>query len=134
MLSYIVAGIVCIFAALCYAEFASMVPVAGSATVANGWSGYFQSVLNSLGIPFPASLGQPLFHYDAATGELVGTGAYINLPAVLFVIGAGAFYVNADNWTPFVRALRLHGPQPLRLQRRGRRGHGRGRHHPRCSW
>src|SRR5438874_8479019 len=74
MMSYVVAGITCIFAALCYAEFASMVPVAGSAytyayatlgelfawiigwdlvleyavgaaTVANGWSGYFQSVL-----------------------------------------------------------------------------------------
>ena len=73
MLSYVVAGTVCIFAALCYAEFASMVPVAGSAytyayatlgelmawiigwdlvleyavgaaTVANGWSGYAQSV------------------------------------------------------------------------------------------
>src|SRR2546421_9092897 len=74
MLSYVVAGVTCIFAALCYAEFASMAPVAGSAytyayttmgelfawiigwdlvleyavgaaTVANGWSGYFQSVL-----------------------------------------------------------------------------------------
>jgi basic amino acid/polyamine antiporter, APA family len=114
MLSYVVAGLVCIFAALCYAEFASMVPVAGSAytyayatlgevfawiigwdlvleyavgsaTVANGWSGYFQSVLNSLGVPFPEKLGQPLFHYNAATGELVSTGAYINLPAVLVV-------------------------------------------------
>src|SRR5881409_4408845 len=31
MLSYVVAGITCVFAALCYAEFASMVPVAGSA-------------------------------------------------------------------------------------------------------
>ena len=31
MLSYVVAGVTCIFAALCYAEFASMVPVAGSA-------------------------------------------------------------------------------------------------------
>ena len=77
MLSYVVAGITCIFAALCYAEFASMAPVAGSAytyayttlgefiawiigwdlileyavgaaTVANGWSGYFQSVLDKL--------------------------------------------------------------------------------------
>ena len=74
MVSYMVAGLTCIFAALCYAEFASMAPVAGSAytyayttlgelfawiigwdlvleyavgaaTVANGWSGYFQSVL-----------------------------------------------------------------------------------------
>src|SRR3954470_23802262 len=79
MVSYVVAGVTCIFAALCYAEFASMAPVAGSAytyayttmgelfawiigwdlvleyavgaaTVANGWSGYFQSVLFKLGI------------------------------------------------------------------------------------
>src|SRR5437764_175563 len=74
MMSYVVAGITCIFAALCYAEFASMAPVAGSAytyayttmgelfawiigwdlvleyavgaaTVANGWSSYFKEVL-----------------------------------------------------------------------------------------
>jgi APA family basic amino acid/polyamine antiporter len=74
MISYCVAGITCVFAALCYAEFASMAPVAGSAftyayatlgelfawiigwdlvleyavgsaTVANGWSSFFQSLL-----------------------------------------------------------------------------------------
>src|ERR671921_2349293 len=85
MLSYVVAGITCIFAALCYAEFASMVPVAGSAytyayatlgelfawmigwdlileyavgaaTVANGWSGYFQSVLRKFGNVFNLNL------------------------------------------------------------------------------
>src|SRR5881296_1276800 len=79
MLSYVVAGLTCVFAALCYAEFASMVPVAGSAytyayttlgellawiigwdlvleyavgsaTVANGWSSYSQSVLLKLGV------------------------------------------------------------------------------------
>src|SRR5246500_3801961 len=89
MLSYVVAGVTCVFAALCYAEFASMVPVAGSAytyayatlgelfawiigwdlileyavgsaTVANGWSGYFQSVLVKLGIVLPvAFMGAP---------------------------------------------------------------------------
>src|SRR6186713_3266325 len=77
MLSYVLAGVTCIFAALCYAEFASMVPVAGSAytyayatlgelfawiigwdlvleyavgsaTVAHGWSHYLQ---NFLGLP-----------------------------------------------------------------------------------
>src|SRR5437660_6358738 len=92
MLSYVVAGITCIFAALCYAEFASMVPVAGSAytyayatlgelfawiigwdlileyavgsaTVANGWSGYFQSVLTSFGIHVPPSLSGPPIVY-----------------------------------------------------------------------
>ena len=87
MLSYVVAGMTCVFAALCYAEFASMVPVAGSAytyafatlgelfawiigwdlvleyavgsaTVANGWSGYFQTLLPKIGIDLPAALGR----------------------------------------------------------------------------
>src|SRR3954465_1964726 len=82
MLSYGVAGLVCVLAALCYAEFASMVPVAGSAytyayatlgelfawiigwdlilesavsaaTVANGWSGYFQNLLGAVGWHLP---------------------------------------------------------------------------------
>src|SRR3954463_8157767 len=94
MMSYVVAGITCIFAALCYAEFASMVPVAGSAytdayatlgelfawiigwdlvleyavgsaTVANGWSGYFQSVLAKVGVQLPAALAGPPIVYNA---------------------------------------------------------------------
>src|SRR3979411_1074850 len=85
MLSFVVSGITCIFAALCYAEFASMVPVAGSAYtyayatlgelfawiigwdlvleysvgaahVAHGRSGYFQSALGSFGIALPKAL------------------------------------------------------------------------------
>jgi amino acid transporter len=88
-----VAGITCIFAALCYAEFASMAPVAGSAytyayttmgelfawiigwdlileyavgaaTVANGWSGYFQSVLGKIGIAVPLVIGGAPHKYD----------------------------------------------------------------------
>src|SRR5215210_4471153 len=84
-LSYVVGGIVCALAALCYAEFASTVPVAGSAytfsyatlgefvawligwdlileftlgaaTVAKGWSGYFVSVFEIVGIKLPTSL------------------------------------------------------------------------------
>ncbi len=93
MISYLVAGITCIFAALCYAEFASMAPVAGSAytyayttlgelfawiigwdlvleyavgaaTVANGWSGYFQSVLLKLGIAVPMVISGAPIKYD----------------------------------------------------------------------
>src|SRR5262245_57785806 len=93
MVSYAVAGMTCIFAALCYAEFASMAPVAGSAytyayttmgelfawiigwdlvleyavgaaTVANGWSGYFQSVLLKLGIAVPVALSGAPHKYD----------------------------------------------------------------------
>src|ERR687894_482214 len=84
-LSYVVGGIVCALAALCYAEFASTVPVSGSAytfsyaalgefvawligwdlileftlgaaTVAKGWSGYFVIVLEFLGITVPPAL------------------------------------------------------------------------------
>jgi APA family basic amino acid/polyamine antiporter len=114
MVSYVVAGMTCIFAALCYAEFASMVPVAGSAytyayatlgeffawiigwdlileyavgsaTVANGWSGYFQSVLAKFGIHFPPALAGPPIIYDAATGQFVQTAGVVNLPAILIV-------------------------------------------------
>ena len=114
MISYVVAGITCIFAALCYAEFASMAPVAGSAytyayatlgelfawiigwdlvleyavgaaTVANGWSGYFQSVLAKFSIHFPAALGGPPIVYEAATGHFIRTAGIVNLPAILII-------------------------------------------------
>src|SRR4051795_13647919 len=107
MLSFVAAGIACIFAALCYAEFASMVPVAGSAytyayatlgemfawiigwdlvleyavgsaTVANGWSGYFQNVMAKLGFQLPVVLRESPWRYDGATGGFVGTGSRFN--------------------------------------------------------
>ncbi|HEV2844192.1 MAG TPA: amino acid permease [Thermoanaerobaculia bacterium] len=122
MLSYVVAGITCIFAALCYAEFAAMVPVAGSAytyayatmgelfawiigwdlvleyavgsaTVATGWSGYFQNVISKFGIQFPETMRESPWRYDAATGGFVDTGSFINLPAVLVVIVVTAVLV-----------------------------------------
>lgn len=115
MLSYVVAGITCVFAALCYAEFASMVPVAGSAytyayatlgelfawiigwdlileyavgsaTVANGWSGYFQPVMKKIGIEFPAALRSAPLRFDTASGEFMSTGSIVDLPAVLIVV------------------------------------------------
>ena len=97
MLSFVVAGIACIFAALCYAEFASMVPVAGSAytyayatlgelfawiigwdlvleyavgaaTVAHGWSHYFQDFIKLFGIAAsPISIANAPFDYDPTT-------------------------------------------------------------------
>ena len=114
MLSYVIAGITCIFAALCYAEFASMVPVAGSAytyayatlgelfawiigwdlvleyavgsaTVANGWSGYFQSVIKKIGIELPKALQESPIRYDTATGHFVSTGSFVNLTAIIIV-------------------------------------------------
>ena len=123
MLSYAVSGIVCIFAALCYAEFASMVPVAGSAytyayatlgelfawiigwdllleyavgaaVVANGWSSNFQEVMATVGLPpLPETIGGPIVRYNADVGRLEMTGAYVNLPAVLIVAAVTAILV-----------------------------------------
>src|SRR4051812_49778117 len=120
MLSYVLAGVTCVFAALCYAEFASMVPVAGSAytyayatlgelfawiigwdlvleyavgaaTVANGWSGYFQSVIAKFGVALPAALSGPPIIYDTAAGHFVQTGGVIQPPpGVLRVLFSAA--------------------------------------------
>ncbi len=112
MVSYMVAGLTCVFAALCYAEFASMVPVAGSAytyayatlgemfawiigwdlvleyavgsaTVANGWSSFFQSLLPKLGIALPDVIARAPIAYDPNTGHFIATNGFVNLPAVI---------------------------------------------------
>src|SRR5687767_15184845 len=122
MVSYMVAGLACIFAALCYAEFASMAPIAGSAytyayatlgelfawiigwdlvleyavgsaTVANGWSSFFQSLLPKLGIQLPDAIRQAPIVYDAAAGEFVRTNGMVNLPAVIIVLIVTAILV-----------------------------------------
>jgi len=162
VLSMIVAGVTSVLAALCYSEFASSVPVAGSAytyayatlgeliawiigwdlileyalgaaTVAVGWSGNFITLLHQLGMTFPAAL-------SAAPGTIVQipggdpVTAVFNLPAViitiavtlllivgvsesatvnavivvikvavvLMVIAAGAFFIQTENWHPFI--------------------------------
>jgi len=112
MLSFVIAGCACAFAALCYAEFAAMVPVAGSAytyayatlgellawiigwdllleygvgaaSVAHGWSHYFTEFLRLLGIGFPHALADAPFDFNPATGQFVSTGAIIDLPVLL---------------------------------------------------
>ena len=112
-LSFVVSGLACAFAGLCYSEFASMIPVAGSAytyayatlgevfawiigwdlvleylfgasTVAVGWSGYVVSFLKDCGVTLPAALINAPFSYTPQTG-LQWTGAWFNLPAVLIV-------------------------------------------------
>jgi basic amino acid/polyamine antiporter, APA family len=106
MVSFLITAVVCGFTALCYAEFASMIPIAGSAytyayatlgevfawmigwdlileyavgsmTVAVGWSGYFQRILAGFGIHLPAWMSASP---DATAGTLV------NLPAILIVL------------------------------------------------
>src|SRR5881227_2104729 len=113
VLSFVLAGVASIFAALCYSEFASLVPMAGSAytygyatlgelfawiigwdlileyalgavTVSIGWSGYVVSFLRDVGVYIPAQL-------SAARGTLItladGTQvtAVFNLPAVIII-------------------------------------------------
>ncbi|MEV6110317.1 amino acid permease [Streptomyces sp. NPDC051940] len=151
-LAFVVAGVVCALAALCYAEFASTVPVAGSAytfsyaslgelpawiigwdlilelalgcaVVAVGWSGYIRSLMDSAGISMPQALsgtqnGEFGFDLLACLLVLVLTGILVagmklssrvtsvvvavKVTVVLLVIVAGAFYIEADNYTPFI--------------------------------
>jgi APA family basic amino acid/polyamine antiporter len=112
ILSFVVAGLACIFAALCYAEFASMVPVAGSAytyayatlgelfawivgwdlileyavasaTVAHGWSHYFQDFISIFGVKLPFAITNAPFDFDPATGTLTSTGKIMDFPALV---------------------------------------------------
>jgi basic amino acid/polyamine antiporter, APA family len=113
VLSFLLSAVGCGLAGLCYAEMASMIPVAGSAytyayatlgelfawiigwdllleylfgasLVAVGWSGYIVSFLRDFGIAVPASLSQAPFAFSQQTGW-TATGAYLNLPAALIV-------------------------------------------------
>ena len=112
VLSFVLAGIACAFAGLCYAEFASMIPIAGSAytygyatlgelvawiigwdlileyllgasTVAVGWAGYLVEFLRKLGMPLPAEISGAPFSY--VNGEFVRTESVVNLPAMLLI-------------------------------------------------
>ncbi|KAB8192216.1 amino acid permease [Nonomuraea phyllanthi] len=147
--SFVVAGVVCGLAALCYAEFASTIPVAGSAytfsfatlgefpawvigwdltlelalaaaVVAVGWSGYFASLLSSVGIHLPASIAgdDPVVNVPAVLIVLILTTVLVTgikvssrvnlvlvitkIAVVLLVIVAGLFFVKAANYTPFI--------------------------------
>ena len=152
VLSFIASAIVCMLVGLCYAEFASSVPTSGSAytyiyvslgelvahlvgwsliigytlstaTVAGGWSAYFNSLLNEIGIQMPSKFT-----------SIPSEGGILNLPAVLVVllvtfllsrgtkeskkinnlmviiklaiivlfVGVGVFYIKPQNWHPFM--------------------------------
>lgn len=114
VLSFILSGLACVFAALCYSEFASAVPVAGSAytysyatfgefiawilgwtlileyglassSVASGWSGYAQGLLSGFGIKIPTAISSA---YNPAAGT------YIDLPAVFIVFVITVLLIN----------------------------------------
>ena len=121
VLSFVLAGTAAILAALCYSEFAALVPIAGSAytygyatlgemfawiigwdlvleyalaatTVAVGWSGYVVSFLSHIGIHIPATLSAAAgTQVTMADGSTVT--ALFNLPAVLVVLAVTALLV-----------------------------------------
>ena len=114
IISFVMAGLACIFSALCYAEFASMAPVAGSAytyayvtlgemfawiigwdlvleytvasaTVAHGWSKYFQNFIGIFGLSVPHAVSNAPFEFDPAKGGFAATGTWFDLPALIIV-------------------------------------------------
>ena len=152
-LSFVFSGVACALAALCYAEFASTVPVAGSAytfsyasmgelfawiigwdlileftvaasAVSVGWSQYFNRVLESIfGVALPSSITTAtsaggIANVPAAAIALLLTVVLvlgirlssgfnlavttIKLAVVVFFIVVGIFFVNPDNWSPFI--------------------------------
>lgn len=115
--SFLFAAVICAFAALCYAEFASLIPIAGgpysyayatlgelvawtigwgltleylfsSATVAVGWSDYLSSFLRDFGFIIPQKFAYSPLAYDVATGW-VKSGSILNLPAMMIMGGIG---------------------------------------------
>ena len=138
VLSFVLAGIACALAALCYAEFAAMIPVSGSAysysyatlgeyvawfvgwslvleylftvaTVASGWSGYFNKLLSLIGgwvghdVSLPAILSAAPF--TVVDGHIQATGMLINLPAVAIIAAiTGLCYVGITQ-SAFVNSI-----------------------------
>jgi basic amino acid/polyamine antiporter, APA family len=115
VLAFIIAGVGSMFAGLCYSEFSTMVPVAGSAyaysyatlgefiawfvgwnlvleymmacaVVSVGWSRYLVQLLHDLGSNFPAALDSAPLQATGMGLQLERTGAFLNVPAV-FIVG-----------------------------------------------
>jgi len=133
MLSFVIAGFACALAGLCYAEFAAMMPVSGSAysysyatlgegmawfigwclvleylfasaSVAVGWSAYLISfITTTLHMPFPDALSAAPIAWTGS--EFIASGKLFNLPAVLIVAAvSGLLYVGVTQ-SAFVNAI-----------------------------
>lgn len=152
MLSFVIAGLACAFAALSYAELSSSVGGCGSAygysyvafgeilafiigwdllleyslavaTVANGWSGYFNNALTAIGIPLPEMLTKApklggLINLPATAIILIlmlllimgvkhsakvnNAMVFVKLLTITVFIAIAMFNINPDNWHPFM--------------------------------
>jgi len=132
-LSFVIAALGCGFAALCYAEFASMIPVAGSAytysyatmgelfawiigwdlvleysvgcaTVAISWSQYLTSFLSSMGIYLPPQLTlSPFETAKLADGSTVN--GIVNIPAALVVVLMTAILIRGTKGSAIVNGI-----------------------------
>lgn len=133
MISFIIAAIGCAFAGLCYAEFASMIPVAGSAytysyatmgefiawiigwdlvleyavgaaTVASSWAGYFGELFKSFGVALPPALMMtPFDSVQVAGGEMIH--GILNLPAVFIVVVMSLVLIRGTSESAWVNGI-----------------------------
>lgn len=133
MISFIIAAVGCAFAGLCYAEFASMIPVAGSAytysyatmgefiawiigwdlvleyavgaaTVASSWAGYFGELFKSFGVALPPELMMtPFDSVQVAGGGMVH--GLLNLPAVFIVVVMSLVLIRGTSESAFVNGI-----------------------------
>src|ERR1700722_10247688 len=133
-LAFLVAGFGCAFAGLCYAEFASMIPIAGSAytysyatmgelvawiigwdlcleyavgaaTVAIAWSEYFNKVLEYVGMSVPYQwCHSPLEHLTDASGMVINSGI-VNVPAIVILALMSALLIRGMQESATVNSI-----------------------------
>jgi basic amino acid/polyamine antiporter, APA family len=130
VLAFVVAGVGCAFAGLCYAEFASMIPVAGSAytysyatmgefvawiigwdlileyavgaaTVSIAWSAYANRVLDWFGLRIPYQWSHSPFEHDIATG----VQGVMNIPAVFILLVLTLLLIRGTKESAFVNGI-----------------------------